>query len=327
MADQEDTKVDVAGEEGDKEQGAVEVEEPGDRELGVREGWFLEREVMWPGQVFGLQVAEVLHREQSEHQEILVFQSTSYGRVLALDGVIQLTERDEFAYQEMMVHVPLLSHPDPKHVLIVGGGDGGVLREVARHAGVESITMCEIDRRVVEVARKFFAESTATAFDDARLDLQFLDAAEYIAALPGHFDVVIVDSSDPVGPAESLYTRRFYLSLRAALRQGGLVCTQGECAWLHLHLIGEVMGHCGQLFPTVDYAYTCVPSYPAGQIGLLLCSLDGGEEALAPRRSLEEEVQEELRYYSPAIHRAAFVLPNFAEKVIAPLRRPRKEKL
>ena len=289
--------------------------------MSVKEGWFKEKEVMWPGQAFSLKVEKVLHEAKSQYQDILVFDSSSYGRVLVLDGVIQLTERDEFAYQEMIVNLPMMSHPQPRHILIIGGGDGGVLREVSRHTEVETITMCEIDKMVVDVAKKFFGGSTATAFDDPRLNLQFQDAAEYIKNFPGHFDVIIVDSSDPVGPAETLYTREFYMGLRQALRQGGVICTQGECMWLHLELIGEVLTHCRELFPTVDYAYTCVPSYPSGQIGFLLCSLDRAPGALKqPAREVEADLLAQLRYYNPRVHRAAFILPNFAEKIIAPLR-------
>jgi len=289
--------------------------------MSVTEGWFKEKEVMWPGQAFSLKVEKVLHEAKSDYQDVLVFDSSNYGRVLVLDGVIQLTERDEFAYQEMIVNLPMLSHPQPRNILIIGGGDGGVLREVARHPGVETITMCEIDKMVVDVAKEYFRESTATAFDDPRLNLQFQDAAEYIKDFPGHFDVIIVDSSDPVGPAETLYTREFYIGLRQALRPGGVICTQGECMWLHLELISEVMSHCRELFPTVDYAYTCIPTYPSGQIGFLLCSLDPAPGALRqPAREAGAELLDQLRYYNTNIHKAAFMLPTFAEKIIAPLR-------
>ena len=129
---------------------------------------------MWPGQRFSLKVENVLFEGKSDFQDVLVFQSTHYGRVLVLDGVIQLTERDEMAYQEMIVNLPMMSHPDPKRVLIIGGGDGGVLREVARHPGVQEIVMCEIDKMVVDVSKQFFAESTASAFNDPRVTLRYI---------------------------------------------------------------------------------------------------------------------------------------------------------
>ena len=208
--------------------------------MPIKNGWFYESEVMWPGQAMGLKVEEVLHESRSDFQDILVFRSSTYGTVLVLDGVIQLTERDEHAYQEMIAHLPLHCHPNPRSVLIVGGGDGGVLREVCRHAGVERITMCEIDAKVCEVSRKYLGTSTATSFGDARLTLVHQDAAEYVKGKADEYDVVIVDSSDPVGPAETLFTSTFYRALRGAMRPGAIMCNQGECVWLHLDLIGEV---------------------------------------------------------------------------------------
>lgn len=146
----------------------------------IKDGWFSESEVMWPGQSMSLKVDEVLWEGRSDFQDIMVFKSATYGTVLALDGVIQLTERDEFAYQEMITHIPMHAHPDPQAVLIVGGGDGGVLREVCRHPGVQKIVMCEIDPVVCDVAKKFFSQSTATAFNDPRVTLVHADAAQFV---------------------------------------------------------------------------------------------------------------------------------------------------
>ena len=301
--------------------------------------WFAESEVMWPGQRFSLKVKRdgVLHRSRSKFQDILVFQSETYGKVLVLDGVIQLTERDEFAYQEMIAHLPLFAHAEPKRVCIVGGGDGGVLREVARHSCVEVIDMCEIDEQVVAVAKEHFSDSTATSFDDPRLTLVHADAAAYLKAIvdgkgdssdpaiaaalkrrssqwPG-YDVIIVDSSDPVGPAETLFAPAFYDSMKAALAPNGIVCTQGECLWLHLPLIAKVVTACRATFPSVEYAYTTVPTYPSGQIGFVLCSLDDGERALIrPTRAPTSQLQKLLRYYNPDVHAASFILPEFAAR-------------
>lgn len=210
-------------------------------------------------------------------------------------------------------------------VLIVGGGDGGVLREVCRHACVTSVTMCEIDRMVVDVAKKYFSDVTATSFDDPRVQLVFDDAAKFVETRPATYDVVIVDSSDPVGPAETLFTSTFYAALKRALRPGGIICNQGECQWLHLDLIAKVLGDCGAAFPTVEYAFTTIPTYPCGQIGFLLCSTGSARNLLRkPRRTPTAEMQSKLRYYTPEVHRAAFVLPRFAETVIGPLRKNRK---
>lgn len=282
--------------------------------------WFSEKEVLWPGQRFSLKIAKWLCDRRSAYQHVQAFESSTYGKVLILDGVIQLTERDEFAYQEMIAHIPMYAHDDPKSVLIVGGGDGGVLREVARHEGVERIVMCEIDKMVVDVAKEF-KFCTATAFDDPRLELRFEDAAKYVKTQVGQFDVVIVDSSDPVGPAEALFEEAFFQALQKCLRKGGLVCTQGECIWLHLDIISDVLKTCGKVYPAVDYAYTTIPTYPSGQIGFTLSSTSAKTNFSRPARPLTDKIRQQLRYYNEQIHQAAFVLPSFAERKIGPLRK------
>eukprot|EP00941_MAST-03F_sp_MAST-3F-sp1_P003757 g3757.t1 len=286
------------------------------------EEWFYEKEVMWPGQRFGIKMKKggMLVDTKSKYQHIQIFDSETYGRVLVLDGVIQLTERDEHAYQEMITHVPMFAHRGPKSVLIIGGGDGGVLREVARHKDVTAISMCEIDEELVNLTKKYFATTTATSFDDKRLTLKFMDAAEYVKDKAKMFDVIIVDSSDPVGPAETLYTSEFYANLQAALRPGGIICTQGECMWLHLKFISRVLSDCAKLFPVVDYCYCSVPSYPSGQIGFILCS-NGGVVLNSPCREINASLQNELQYYTPEIHKAAFILPRFCENEISSHRR------
>ena len=208
--------------------------------MPIKDGWFSESEVMWPGQAMSLKVDKVLYEGRSDFQDILVFKSATYGNVLVLDGAIQLTERDEYAYQEMIAQIPLHCHPDPKSVLIVGGGDGGVLREVCRHSTVQKIVMCEIDAKVCDVAKQFFASSTATAFGDPRVELVHADAAQFVKDKRDEYDVVIVDSSDPIGPAETLFQPAFYQGLKQAMRPGAIMCNQGECVWLHLELIGQV---------------------------------------------------------------------------------------
>ena len=290
--------------------------------MASRDGWFSESEVMWPGQAMSLKVEEVLYEGRSEFQDVLVFRSATYGNVLVLDGIIQLTERDEFSYHETIAHIPMHSHVNPQNVLIVGGGDGGVLREVCKHSGVQHIVVCEIDRQVVSVARKFFAGSTATAFDDPRVTLVHADAAEYVKGQRSTYDVIIVESSDSLRAAETLFSRNFYESLRTALRPGGVVCSQSECIWLHLDVIGEALGHCTQVFPSVDYAYTTIPTYPSGQIGFLICSSAPGHVLRAPIREPTPELQATLKYYAAASHAAAFVLPSFAEATVARVRQP-----
>ncbi|KAH9615823.1 hypothetical protein KSS87_006727 [Heliosperma pusillum] len=254
-------------------------------------------------------------------------QSSTYGKVLILDGVIQLTERDECAYQEMISHLPLCSIPNPKKVLVIGGGDGGVLREVARHSSVEHIDICEIDEMVVTVSKEFFPE-VAVGYDDPRVHLHIGDGVAFLKAAPeGSYDAVIVDSSDPIGPAKELFEKPFFESVAKALRPGGVVCTQAESIWLHMHIIEDIVSNCREIFKgSVNYAWTTVPtyprhvpSYPFGVIGFMVCSTEGPavdfKHPVNPIDKTEDE-KRPLKFYNAEIHSAAFCLPSFAKRVI-----------
>jgi len=283
----------------------------------LKNGWFSELSVLWAGQSLSLQVEKVLHQEKSKYQDVLILQTKSYGRVLVLDGVIQCTERDEFSYQEMIAFLPLASHPNPKKVLIIGGGDGGVAREVAKYPTVESIVQCEIDDRVIELSKKYLP-FMASGFDSPKLTLHVGDGFEFMGKHQNEFDVIITDSSDPIGPAESLFQENYYRLVAAALRPGGILCSQGENMWYHAEIIRSMIGFCEGIFSTVNYAYTSIPTYPGGQIGFLLCSKDKNTVFEKPLRTFSDEELEKMnmRYYSSPIHSAAFILPRFAHKSI-----------
>jgi spermidine synthase len=261
-----------------------------------------------------LKVNRVLDHFQSDFQDILVFESESHGTVLVLDGVIQVTTRDEFSYQEMIAHIPLFSHPDPKKVLVIGGGDGGVLREVARHAGVEEIVECEIDQGVITASKKYLP-SLAKGYDDPRVSVKVMDGAKFLEENQDSFDVIITDSSDPVGPASVLFETPFYNSMYKSLREGGIVCTQGECMWLHLDLIKPLVDSISQTFSSVEYAYTTIPTYPSGQIGFIVAT-KGRKSCKTPVRMPTDALQKELKYYNSDLHSAAFVLPSFCHRAI-----------
>ncbi|XP_052227401.1 spermidine synthase-like [Dreissena polymorpha] len=237
----------------------------------IKDGWFGESNQLWPGQAMSLQVENVLFHEKSKYQDVLVFKSKTYGNVLVLDGVIQCTERDEFSYQEMLAHIPLNSHPRPRKVLIIGGGDGGILREVIKHPDVERVDQCEIDDKVIEVSKQYLPKM-AESFSSPKLHLHVGDGFEYMKAHQGQYDVIITDSSDPVGPASSLFQKSYYELMKSALKPDGILACQGECLWLHLELIKGMLEFCRSLFPVSDYAYTTIPTYPSGQIGFILCS-------------------------------------------------------
>jgi spermidine synthase len=261
-----------------------------------------------------LKVEEVLDHHRSLFQDVLVFRSANHGIVLVLDGVIQVTERDEFAYQEMITHIPLYAHPSPKRVLVIGGGDGGVLREIARHSGVEDIVICEIDKDVIDVSKKYLP-SLAKGYDDPRVTVHIMDGAKFMDEHQESFDVIITDSSDPVGPAAVLFETPFFKAMHGSLREGGIVCTQGECIWLHLDLIRPLITSISTFYTSVGYAYTTIPTYPSGQIGFILATKGRGG-CDEPAREPDETTQKALQYYSSELHKASFVLPVFAKREI-----------
>ncbi|KAK9181955.1 hypothetical protein WN944_025096 [Citrus x changshan-huyou] len=281
---------------------------------------------MWPGEAHSLKVKEILFKGKSEYQEVLVFESLAYGKVLVLDGIVQLTEKDECAYQEMIAHLPLCSIPSPKTVLVVGGGDGGVLREISRHDSVELIDICEIDKMVIDVSKKYFPE-LAVGFEDPRVRLHIGDAVEFLRQVPrGKYDAIIVDSSDPVGPAQELVEKPFFDTIAKALRPGGVLCNMAESMWLHTHLIEDMISICRETFKgSVHYAWASVPTYPSGIIGFLICSTEGPHvdfvNPINPIEKLEgaDKHKRELRFYNSEIHSAAFALPAFLKREVSVL--------
>jgi len=192
----------------------------------IKDGWFREISDMWPGQAMTLKVKNVIHHEKSKYQDVLIFESTDYGTVLVLDNVIQCTERDEFAYQEMITHLAMNSHPNPKKVLVIGGGDGGVLREVIKHDCVEEAILCDIDEAVIRLSKKYLP-GMAISYQHPKVKVHVGDGFKFLDDYKNEFDVIITDSSDPEGPAESLFQKPYFELLFGALKEGGVITTQG----------------------------------------------------------------------------------------------------
>merc|ERR1712071_42941 len=253
-----------------------------------KKGWFSESSPLWPGQCMSLEVEEVLHEEKSDYQDIVVVKTKTFGNALILDGVIQCTERDEFSYQEMIAFLPLNSHPKPQKVLIVGGGDGGVAREVVKHPLVESVVQCEIDDRVIEVSKKYLA-FMAKGFNDPKLTLHIGDGFEFIKNHPSEFDVIITDSSDPIGPAASLFQESYFQLLRKALRPSGIVCSQGENMWFHGDLIKPLVKSCKTLYPVVDYPTLALQLIQAGKLDLF-CAASTQRRILRVRHTSRQKL-------------------------------------
>lgn len=258
-------------------------------------------------------VERELVRTRSPFQEILVMENPVYGRMLFLDGLVMTTERDEFVYHEMLAHVPLTMHGDPRRVLIVGGGDGGLLREVLRHRNVEKVDMVEIDPKVVEVSREHLP-GIACAFEDPRAHLHFEDGAAFVRRGRGLYDVILVDSTEPMGAGEVLYGNDFFQDCKKALRdEKGLFAAQALSAWVHENEQQAMFSNLKKVWSRVLPYVASIPTYPGGLWTFALC----GERKLelAPKdMKSAQEIAEQCRYYNPEIHRSCFSLPNFLAK-------------
>ncbi|WP_188881554.1 polyamine aminopropyltransferase [Alicyclobacillus cellulosilyticus] len=258
----------------------------------------------------GLRIRRTLHSEQTPYQGLDVVETVQYGRMLVLDGCIMTTEQDEFVYHEMMAHVPLHTHPNPKRVLVVGGGDGGVIREVIKHPSVEKAVLAEIDGRVIEIAKEYFP-GIAAGFGDPRVEIQVTDGIRYVQEHPGEFDVILVDSTDPVGPAVGLFAKEFYQAVYRALKEDGLFAAQTESPFVNQDLIARVFADVRDVFPQTHLYLAYVPTYPTGMWSFTL-----GSKRYNPLEPQPCRVRG-TKYYTTEVHRAAFVLPPFVQEVIA----------
>ncbi len=273
------------------------------------------------GSAFSLRLAESgkLHEERTPYQTIAIYETATFGRLMTIDGFVMLTSRDNFIYHEMMAHPVLYSHPAPRRVLIVGGGDCGTLREVLRHPEVEQVVQVEIDERVTRLAERYFPE-LCEANHDPRADLQFRDALEWIKTAPsGALDVIIVDSTDPLGPAEGLFGAAFYGDCHRALAPGGLLIHQSESPWFHKDTITVPMRRAMQQAGFRGLATLFFPqcTYPTGWWTATLAGRDG---AVAFRREADASARPfRTRYYNPETHRAALAVPEFLKPDLAPV--------
>ncbi len=254
-----------------------------------------------------------LYQGQSEYQRIEVVDLETFGTALVLDGIMQTTTGDEWIYHEMLAHVPLLAHPAPRRVLVIGGGDGGLVREVLRHPEVETVVMVEIDRMVVEVATKYLPEHTQ-ALSDSRLVIHYADGAQFLQDPENQakFDVVLVDSTDPegTGPGQWLYTEAFHKDVVRSLAPGGIFAQQTGTPFFNPEVVIAVANSLVQRFPWTGVYWAVVPTYPGGLFTFSTGSL--GPVVLEPKRALSGET----RWYTEEIHRQAFVLPAILAQML-----------
>lgn len=258
-------------------------------------------------------VDKEVYRDKTEHQDLVIFENSAFGRVMALDGVVQTTERDEFIYHEMLTHVPLFAHGEARSVLIIGGGDGGMLREVARHPGVERITMVEIDAGVVTFCREYLPKHSDGAYDDPRFTLVIDDGVNFVNQTEQTFDVIISDCTDPIGPGESLFTSDFYAGCQRCLNENGVFVAQNGVCFLQQDEVITSHHRLRSYFSDVTFYQAAVPTYYGG---IMTFAWATNNESLRhlPVDVLASRVEEsglKCRYYTPAIHQASFALPQY----------------
>ncbi|ADE56484.1 MAG: polyamine aminopropyltransferase [Aminobacterium colombiense] len=256
-----------------------------------------------------LRINQILINKKSEYQDILLVETFEYGRMLILDGAIQIAERDEFCYSEMMAHIVLCAHPSPKRVLIVGGGDGGVLREVLRHKEVEKATLIDIDKEVINASKKYLP-TISCAMDDPRADVQSMDALAYISSVSNEFDVAIIDSTDPVDFAAGLFEADFYSDVKRALKEDGMMLAQTESPFSDSNVVVGAFQEIKKVYPITSLCWGAMPTYPTG-----IWTYTIGSKKLDP--SVPRcPAPEGTKYYTTEIHKAAFVLPPFLKKLL-----------
>ncbi|MFB5663230.1 spermidine synthase [Alteribacillus sp. HJP-4] len=266
--------------------------------------WFTEKQT----ERFGItaRIKRTLHTEKTEFQQLDVLETEEFGNMLVLDGMVMTTEVDEFVYHEMVAHVPLFTHPEPMDVLVVGGGDGGVIREIIKHPSVRKATLVEIDGKVIEYSKKYLP-AIAGALDDPRVDVKVADGFMHIAESREAYDVILVDSTEPVGPAVKLFEKGFYEGISKALREDGIFVAQTDNPWFQKELVHQVYRDVKEIFPLTRLYTANIPTYPSG-----LWTFTIGSKKYDPLQADADRFLEiNTKYYTPELHKASFALPRF----------------
>ena len=266
---------------------------------------------------FGIAIkkGKVLFKDKSEFQDVEVFETDSeLGRVLTLDDLMMTTEGDEWHYHEMITHIPMMNHKCPKTVLVIGGGDGGTVREVLKHETVEKVVLCEIDGMVIDACKQFLP-TIACELDNPKCEILVEDAIEYIKDKKNMFDIVLIDSTDPMGPGEGLFTEEFYTNVKESLKEGGIIAAQSESPVVNKKEIKKMYDLLKKVFPIVSTYTSNIPTYPGGYWAWAYCS-----ETVQPLSYIDEERCEKItktcKIYNKDYHMARFALPNYLKELI-----------
>ncbi len=273
--------------------------------------WF--DETLHSGYHQGFRVKEVLFESKTEHQHLVIFESVDFGRVMALDGVIQTTERDEFVYHEMLAHVPLFAHGAAKDVLIIGGGDGGLLREVLHHPEVERAVQVEIDQAVIDMCVEYLPRHSNGAYENPKAEIVIGDGIDYVRNCDRQFDVILSDSTDPIGPGEVLFTSPFYEGIKRCLKPGGVFAAQNGVAFMQPDEVSTTHKRLLPLFDDCHFYAAAVPTYVGGIMTFAWAS-DNAALRSVPAETIAQRVKDsgiKTRYYTPALHSGSFALPQY----------------
>jgi spermidine synthase len=265
-----------------------------------------------------LKVDKKLYSSRSSLQKIEFLKTSGFGTALIMDGAIQTTTEDEFIYHEMMSHLPLYSHPKPENILIIGGGDGGILREILKHKKVKNVTLVEIEREVIEQTKRYLPQICRNSFNSRKLDLVIADGAEFIKNKKNIYDIAIVDSPDPVGPAKALFEDRFYKDISRILKAGGIMVRQSGSSFLQKEELKDNYKRLSKIFKYTDVYTAAVPTYVGGFFNLIFASDKINIKNLSLNRIESRFKKDRLKtyYYNPELHLASFKLPNYIKNII-----------
>lgn len=270
--------------------------------------WYTEKQTDNHG--ITTKISRTIHTEKTEYQKLDIIETNQFGKMLVLDGMVMTTDEDEFVYHEMITHIALNTHANPKRVLVVGGGDGGAIREIVKHSCIEIAVLAEIDGRVVETSKQFLPQ-ISSALSNSKVDIQVTDGIKYIHDHKAEFDIIIVDSTEPVGPAVGLFEKGFYQGIYDCLKEDGILVAQTESPWFNKELIKRVFKDIKSIFPITRLYTASIPTYPSG-----LWSFTIGSKKYDPLNIKDDKIMElDTKYYTKHIHKSAFILPKFVEEL------------
>lgn len=280
---------------------------------GIENGYY--HEITPAGFGIAIKAGKVLFSEQSDFQKVEIFETESkLGRVLTLDDLMMTTEGDEFHYHEMIAHIPMMHHKCPKSVLVIGGGDGGTVREVLKHKTVERVVLCEIDGMVIDACKKYLP-TISCGLDDPRVEILVQDAIEYIKDKKNEFDIVLIDSTDPMGPGEGLFTEEFYTNVKNSLKEGGIVAAQSESPVVNKEEIKKMYNLLKKVFPICSTYTSNIPTYPGGYWAWAFCS-ENVEPLSYFAEDRYEDIAKSCKIYNKDYHNARFALPNYLKELL-----------